>query len=157
MSCLRIFHTSAPASHRIGFTYSEHCFFFFFFFLSTVSTMSGGIWEETRKKGRKSQCKCKQMFNSTHRMSGNTDIPRLFCHTAMKFPSTIIYTLIFVHTLPRSCNSSLIGLLKSFRDIPGDYKHSFHIFGKGKQWKGVIRTEQSAGWGRDVGELSKNQ
>lgn len=110
-----------------------------------------------KKKGRKCQYKCKQMFNSTHHMLWNTDIPQLFCQPAMKFPLTIIYTFIFVHTPPRSCKSSLIGLLKSFRDIPGDYKHAFHIFGKGKQWKGAIRMELSAGWGGDVGELSKNQ
>lgn len=91
-------------------------FFGFFIFLIMVSTMSGGIWGgggTDEKKGRK--CKCKQMFNSTHRMSGITDIPQLYCN---EIPSTIIYTLIFVHTRPHSCNSSLISLLKSSRDIP---------------------------------------
>lgn len=132
LSCSPIFHTSAPASHQIGFTYSE-CRFFVFYLLCAVSTVSEGIWGETRKKGRKSHCKCKQMFNLTHRMSGNTDISQLFCHTAMKFPSTIIYALIVVHTPPSSCNSSLLRLLKPFGDISGDYKHAFHIFGKGKQ------------------------
>lgn len=44
------------------------------FFLSAVSTVSGGILGETRKKGRKSQCKCKQIFDSIHHISGNTDI-----------------------------------------------------------------------------------
>lgn len=58
---------------------------------------------------------------------------------------------------PHSWNSSLISLLNSFRDIPGDYKHSFHIFRKSKQWKGAIRPKQSAGLAGDAGELSKNQ
>lgn len=39
VSCLCVFHTSAPVSHRIDFTYSA------------VSTMSGDIWGEVRKKG----------------------------------------------------------------------------------------------------------
>lgn len=72
-------------------------------FFSAASGMSEAHERvKSREKGRKSECTCKQMFYSTHRMSGKNVITRVFFQSAMKFPSMITHTFIFVPTPPFS-------------------------------------------------------
>lgn len=75
----------------------------FFFFLPGLNNVSRKPGVKRREKGENLNANANRCLIQHTVWRENDVSPQVFCHIAMKFPSMIIYTFVFVRTPPRSC------------------------------------------------------